>query len=51
MFPGLNLYHPCADPAQHLVTADAGSNVDYPDDLFDLYDLDHDPFEVQSTPL
>ena len=43
MFPGLVIWSVHEDPAQYITTADEGSAVD---DLYDLYDLDRDLFEV-----
>ena len=43
MFPGLVIRSVHEDPAQYITTADEGSAVD---DLYDLYDLDRDLFEV-----
>ena len=39
-FPGLDLFSPGTDPAQHLRTSDTGPTADDLYDLYDLYDVD-----------
>ena len=39
MFPALDLYSLCTDPTRHLITVNAGSTLDYIDDI-DYFDRD-----------